>query len=72
MSEAIVPRCLSYKDAAKYLGISTSNFRAHILPKLKPVAITPGRRIVTRDQLDQLLDGPEKTKTNNPFDRHCL
>ncbi|WP_086642968.1 hypothetical protein [Acetobacter sp. DsW_063] len=71
MSEAITPRGYSFKRASAYLGISLSTFRKSVLPRLQVIDISPGRRIVPKDQLDSILDGANPTApkvSDNPWD----
>lgn len=50
------PRGLSEPLAAAYVGLSESTFRAQVIPEVKPVALTKGRQVWLREDLDAWLD----------------
>lgn len=56
MTEAWIPRGLKEEQAAHYVGLSVGSFRAHVMPDVPPVKITPGRQIWLREHLDAWLN----------------
>jgi len=53
---AWVPRGLPAPEAAYYLGLGVTSFRAHVAPVVPAVRLTPGRLVWLREDLDAWID----------------
>lgn len=52
----ITPRCLPPRDAARYVGVSETAFRAIVAKAVRPVYMSPKRPVWLRDQLDEWIN----------------
>lgn len=69
-ARAWAPRGMREEDAAYYVGVSPSTFRAQVKPEVPPVPLTQGRQVWLREDLDAYLDrkaGRDATLRENPW-----
>ena len=71
VSVAAWPRGLQEELAAAYVGLSQTSFRSYVMPVVRRIALTPGRFVFLREDLDAWLDskaGAAPDKSAEPED----